>query len=104
MMMNDAYQQGGGPFAEIDPKLTVFALANGVDLSKAEDHRRLEWFAEGFERSILIGSDAEGAFGVALFKWKTGGEPGEPNDFRSGVDATELVSLLDAAVEAANAL
>ena len=102
--MNDAYQEGGGPFAEIDPKLTVFALANGVDLSKAEEHRRLEWFAEGFERGILIASDAEGAFGLALFKWKTGAEPGEPNVFRSGVDAVELVRLLDAAVGAANEL
>ena len=103
-MMNDAYQEGGGPFVEIDPKLTVFALANGVDLAKGEDYRRLEWFGEGFERGILIAADAGGLFGLALFKWKTGAEPGEPNDFRSGVDAKELVSLLDAAVEAANGL
>ena len=102
--MNDTYLEGDGPFAEIDPKLTVFALANGVDLAKGEDHRRVEWFAEGFERGILIGLGADGSLGLALFKWKTGGEPGEPTEFRSGVAASEIVGMLDAAVEAANAL
>lgn len=103
--MNDTYQDGGGPFADVDPKLTVFALANGVDLSKGEDHRRLEWFSEGFERGILIGSDANGSFGMALFKWKSGADdPGAPTPFLDAVDAVELVRQLGPAVDAANAL
>ena len=102
--MNDAHPDGGGPFAELDPKLTVFALANGVDLAKGEDHRRLEWFADGFERGILIALASPG-FGLALFKWKTNDDDaGPPTVFRESVAAAEVVSLLDAAVEAANAL
>ena len=51
-----------GLFDAIDPKLTVFALANGMDLKKGDDHRRVEWFTEGFERGILIEVDAPGSF------------------------------------------
>jgi hypothetical protein len=47
--MTDDVQASGGSFAEMDPRLTVFALANGVDLSKREGYRRLEWFSDGFE-------------------------------------------------------
>jgi hypothetical protein len=105
MMMNDAYPGGDGPFAALDPKLTVFALANGVDLSKGEDYRRIEWFSEGWERGILIGLDGPEAFTVVLFRWRTGdSEASEPTPFREGVDIEAVVGLLDDAVQAANAL
>jgi len=68
--MDDA-RTVGDAFAAIDSKLTVFALANGVDLAKGEDHRRLEWYSDGVERGIVIATDGAG-FGLALLKWKSG--------------------------------
>ena len=101
--MDDA-RPDGGVFAAIAAKLTVFALANGVDLAKSEDHRRLEWYSDGFERGILVATDGAG-FGLALLKWKSGqADDAEPHPFRDGVPAGEVRKLLDEAINAANAL
>ncbi len=103
--MKDVHAGDEGPFAEIDPKLTVFALANGLDLTKADGHRRLEWFSDGFERAIRIDAVGEGRYGVAVFRWKSGSdELGDPAPVREAVDATGVVGVLDEAVEAANGL
>jgi hypothetical protein len=101
--MNDV--QDGEAFAEIDPKLTVFALANGVDLARGEGYRRLEWYSDGFERGIMIAADGDGRYGIALLKWKSGhAGAAEPESFHDAVQRSDLVGLLDDAVEAANAL
>ena len=42
--MSDGAQSSAdatGPFDAIDPRLNMFALANGMDLSKGEGYRRL---------------------------------------------------------------
>ena len=103
--MTDGIQSGNSAFEAIDPKLTMFALANGVDLSKGEGHRRLEWFSDGFERGILIEVDDDGAFDIAVFKWASGDvELAKPEPFHIGVAADEVLVQLDPAVEATNAL
>ena len=70
--MSDA--QGAGQdtvesFETIDAQLTMFALANGMDLSKGEGYRRLEWFLEGFERAIMIESENPESFRVRVMSW-----------------------------------
>lgn len=100
----DEARTDGDAFAAIDPKLTVFALANGVDLARGEHHRRLEWYSDGFERGILIATDGTG-FGIALLKWKSGqADAAEPEGFREGVSLEDVMKLLGEAVDAANAL
>ena len=101
--MDDA-RPDGGAFAAIDAKLTVFALANGVDLAKGEAYRRLEWYSDGSERGILVAADGDG-YGLSVLKWKSGqAEGAEPHPFRDGVPAAEVTKLLDEAIHAANAL
>ena len=103
--MTDGIQSEDLDFGAIDPKLTVFALANGVDLSKGDGHRRLEWYSDGFERGILIERTDEGTFDIAVFKWTTGGvESAKPEALQVGVSPGEVVRHLDPAVEAANGL
>ncbi len=102
--MDDA-RADGDAFTAIDPKLTVFALANGVDLAKGERYRRLEWFADGFERGILLATDGSGSYRVSVLKWKSGSaEEASPEPFRDGVAAGDVTGILDDAIEAANAL
>jgi hypothetical protein len=62
----------GDLFEVIDHKLNVFALANGMDLSKGDAYRRLEWFTEGLERGILIEAGEPGTFRIRVLSWKTG--------------------------------
>ena len=69
--MEDGMETGGGRFDGIDPNLTVFALANGLDLAKGEDHRRLEWFSEGLERAIVLAPDGDDAFRVRIMSWRS---------------------------------
>ena len=103
--MTDGIQSEDLGFGSIDPKLTVFALSNGVDLSKGERHRRLEWYSDGFERGILIELADEGTFDIAVFKWASGGvESAKPEALQVGVGADEVVKHRDPAVEAANGL
>lgn len=63
---------GGGRFDGIDSNLTVFALANGLDLAKGDGYRRLEWFSEGLERGILIEADDADGFRVRVMTWRSG--------------------------------
>lgn len=94
-----------GPFAAIDPKLTVFALANGMDLAKGPDYRRLEWFTEGLERGILIRVTPSGDFDLTALAWKTGraqelAEAGAAE----GLGAEGLSAALTRAIDVANGL
>lgn len=95
----------GGAFDGVDPKLTVFALANGLDLAKEPSSRRLEWFTDGLERGILIEARPEGGFHVQALCWPTGSDEVHA---RAAVaqcaTAEELVRSLSAAIEAANGL
>lgn len=93
------------PFAGIDPKLNVYALANGMDLTKGPRHRRLEWFTEGLERGILIEVDGDGAFDVGVVAWRTGSEEVRARAVvGGGLSSTDVMTLLDSAIESANGL
>lgn len=99
---------GGSPFDGVDAKLTIYALANGMDLIKEDGARRLEWYRDGMDRGILVRAAPDGTLEVAALAWS--GDPqaarrtplGEP--MTPGVLAAELSTLLDRATEAANDL
>lgn len=98
-----------GPFDDIDPKLTIFALANGMDLNKNGGVRRLEWYRDGHDRGILITAGPDGSLAVVAQAWKTGDEASlRSAPVREAVASEELVasftSLLEQGLEAANSL
>jgi hypothetical protein len=104
-MSDGAKGSGDGIFEVLDPRLTVYALANGMDLAKGDGYRRLEWFTEGLERGILIEPTADGAFRVAALSWKTGrAEHRSEADVADGLAADKVTKVLDDAIESANAL
>ncbi|MDX1647754.1 MAG: hypothetical protein R3304_11470 [Longimicrobiales bacterium] len=94
----------GDPYEVIDSNLTVFALANGLDLSKADGHRTLEWFSEGLERGVVIDTSGDG-FRVRARTWRS-----SRPDVRAEALVAEDLSpealrpVLEEAVEAANRL
>jgi len=100
---------GVGPFEGIDPKLTIFALANGMDLEKNGGSRRLTWYRDGHDRGILLAAGADGAISVTAQAWKRGddaslrhtpiGESLEPATL-----AEKLTSILENGLETANSL
>lgn len=93
------------PFASIDPKLNVYALANGMDLTKGPRHRRLEWFKEGLERGILIEANGDGSIEVGAVAWRTSSDVvGARAPVGGGLAATDVMALLDRALETANGL
>jgi hypothetical protein len=96
---------GADGFDSIDPKLTVFALANGTDLTKGESHRRLEWFADGLERGILIESLPGGSFRVGVRAWSFGTDDitGQ-STISEAAEATGIMELLGPAIDEANRL
>ncbi len=94
-------------FDGVDPKLTIYALANGMDLIKGEDFRRLEWYRDGRDRGILVSAEA-GSVSVHAMAWngdpdaaqkQSAGDPMAPGDF-----VAELSVVLAGATEVANAL
>ena len=92
-------------FEAIDPKLNMFALANGMDLTKGPDFRRLEWFTDGLERGILIEADADDAFRVGVLSWPTGStEISARASAGAGLSAEELIKGLQTAIDKANEL
>lgn len=94
---------GGGPFDGIDSNLTVFALANGLDLAKGDDFRRLEWFSEGLERCIVIAADGSGDFSVAVRCWRSGRpESASEAPVAGGLSVEEIREALPGAIDAAN--
>ena len=98
-------QPDGGSFEAIDPSLTVFALANGMDLAKDAESRRLSWFTEGLERGLRIESGKDGTYAVTAIAWRIN----TPNDVTVGpvsddVPPGDLTTVLEGAIEAANGL
>lgn len=96
---------GEGSFDGVDPRLNVFALANGMDLAKDETSRRLLWYADGSERALLIEVSGEDAFRVTPLAWPPRDETqvrrGAVSD---GLSAGGLSQALPAAIDVANAL
>jgi hypothetical protein len=101
----DSASGGANPFDALDPRLTVFALANGMDLAKGEGYRRLEWFTEGLERGILIEDDGEASFDVTVLCWKTGdAEKLSGASVGDALSAEEVSRLVSDAIDTANEL
>ena len=95
----------GRAFDAIDPKLTVFALANGMDLTKQGGYRRLEWFTDGLERGIVIETGPGGVYSVAVSAWPYGGEEATHRaTVAEGIEASGIVDVLGSAIEKANGL
>lgn len=97
------------PFESVDSRLTIYALANGMDLDKSDTSRRLGWFREGLDRGILIEAGADGAVAVHALAWKSGDEDSTRRapvaDGLSLADfGQRLTDLLAEALEAANGL
>ena len=98
-------QRDGGPFEAIDSKLTVFALANGMDLAKEEGSRQLSWFTEGLERGLRIEPGAGDSLVVTALAWRINA----PDDVTEApvsddVALADLTATLERAIDAANAL
>lgn len=92
---------GGGPFEAVDSKLTIYALANGMDLVKETGTRRLGWYREGREREVLIEARPEGdgfRLTAAAFRTRDPSERAE-HDLGSVGSADELVQRLSALLQ-----
>ena len=105
-MTEEVHEAGArDPFDAIDAKLTVFALANGTDLSKGERYRRLEWFTEGFERGILIETGTSETYRITVQRWKTGAEDDRTESLVGhDLSVEEVGAALSDAITAANDL
>jgi hypothetical protein len=100
---------GGGAFDGIDAKLTIFALANGMDLDKNGDVRRLSWYRDGHDRGILLAAGEDGAISVSAQAWRRGDDTSMRSaPIREALEPAELdrvlTSLLEKGLEEANAL
>jgi hypothetical protein len=100
---------GGATFEVLGPKLTIYALANGMDLTKQAAVRRLEWYHDGQERGIAIEATGAGMVSIRALAWTrdaTGTEQSHP--YRSDMPAeqlgNDLSTILEGAMVAANAL
>lgn len=100
---------GEGPFGVLDPKLNIFALANGMDLVKEAGSRRLGWYRDGLERGILLEARPDGTLDVIALCWETRDlASARRAPQREGVTpdsvVAELSALLESTLEAANGL
>ncbi|MGD8320928.1 MAG: hypothetical protein PVJ02_10745 [Gemmatimonadota bacterium] len=112
-MAGDTRQPGaggeGGVFGSLDPKLTIYALANGMDLVKSGTARSLEWYRDGMDRGILLEAGDDGKVSVTSRAWRTSapdaarsipqGEAVAPEALLAG-----LSDILQRALDAANRL
>ncbi len=100
---------GGATFEILGPKLTIYALANSMDLTKQATMHRLEWYHDGMERGIAIEATGQGMVGISAIAW-TRDAPGSArtHPYRSDLPAEELAkdlsTILEGGMEAANAL
>ncbi len=100
---------GGATFEVLGPKLTIYALANGMDLTKQAAVRRLEWYRDGQERGISIEATSAGTVHVRALAWTRNAPATERTQpYRSDVPeeemARDLSAILEGAMDAANAL
>jgi len=94
---------------DLDAKLNIFALANGMDLKRTESRRRLEWHRDGLERGILFEEGPGGTLDVSALAWNHGDASSlRKTTVRAGLDAAtaahSLTALLAETLDAANAL
>jgi hypothetical protein len=60
---------GGSPFRDADASFNMYALANGMDLVKADKLRRFEWYRDGMDRGILVSISADDLLEVTAMAW-----------------------------------
>lgn len=102
---DQAPHESESSFEALDPRLTIFALANGMDLVKEPAARRLVWFSDRLERGILIGVDGQGAFAVHVIAWKSGDTDTLVSEaVADGADRSTVENALASAIERANEL
>jgi hypothetical protein len=113
--MRDATGEGGGRRPEasveaVDRKLNVFALANGMDLSRRGRTRVLEWYRDGLERRIRVEPSEGGTWSIRAAATRYGGAP-DAEALRTLESALDLDQVLDrftellaGAMDAANAI
>jgi hypothetical protein len=99
---------GASAFDGVDPRLTIYALANGMDLVKDEAFRRLEWYRDGMDRGIRVSVTPAGTLEVTALVWSGDPEGARTAPVGDAVAPDELAhrlsGILDGAAEAANAL
>ncbi len=98
-----------GPFEKVDPKLTIYALANGMDLVKEDpEERMLTWYRDGRERAILITLQSDSVFTLSAAAWATNRADSRTAKEIRTIPADELTgalsTILDEVIEAANEL
>lgn len=104
-MTEEGMHSGGGHFDAIDSDLTVFALANGVDLLRGVGYRRLEWFTEGLERGIVVEAEGPDRFRVRVMSWRSGDPDARTEtSMGDGVGLDDLRGVLTEAIDRANGL
>jgi hypothetical protein len=92
-------------FEAIDPKLNMFALANGMDLLKSDESRRLVWFMGGLERGLEITSGSPDGFSIDASAWPTR----SPDELKTapvseGVAGSDVTGTLEQGIEVANSI
>ena len=110
---DEEWQELEAPFLDVDPKLNIYALANGLDLLKnhsGSPDRTLEWYREGMERRASI--VAEGGSPPRFSVWAAASrkQDGTPLSARRAVSATVdlegiregLTELIEKAMEQAD--
>jgi len=101
--------EGGHLFDAVDATLTVFALANGMDLVRGISGRKLEWYLDGSDRGVLLEARADGALTVTALAWDRNVPQVPPRtksleSLPAAAPARALTAALEKALEAANAL
>lgn len=100
---------GSTVFEVLDPRLTIYALANGMDLVRLAEGRRLEWYRDGRDRGILIEDAGSGSVSVRALTWKRSDPDSDRSETHTPLIAAQelagsLSAVLDGALEAANRL
>jgi hypothetical protein len=99
----------GNPFDAVDASLTIFALANGMDLVREPAARRLEWYRDGLDRGILLEAGPDGRLQATALAWNRE-EPGTParstplDPMPADLPTRALTATLEEGLRAANAL
>jgi len=95
-------------FTEAEAKLTIYALANGMELVRQPGLRRLTWYSAGKERGIALSVRPGGSLEVTALAWTEDIATAEQRTVGEALGhdelAEEISSRLDAATEAANTL
>ena len=107
--MEGGHMDGDATFEDLDARLNIYALANGMDLVRTASSWRLEWYSGGLERGILLSRESDGTLTITSQVWNHGDEaPLRSVEQRRGLDpgegSQELPAILEESLHAANAL